>query len=109
MTEFAYRGMLIEGTLDLRAGARFSYAQEYTPLLYHPETGMFLPRLYQDPALRSFSDVQRLDLFLFATIKQRATLHVIFHNILDHRYITTGFYPMFDRALRFGVDWVFFD
>lgn len=109
VTEFAYRGMLIEGTLDLRAGARFSYAQEYTPLLYHPETGMFLPRLYQDPALRSFSDVQRLDLFLFATIKQRATLHVIFHNILDHRYITTGFYPMFDRALRFGVDWVFFD
>ena len=107
--EIAYRGVLIEGTLDLRVGTRFSYSGRFTPLIYHPETGLFLRQSADDPALRGYTDMQRVDLFLFATIKQRATLHVVLHNILDQRYITTGFYPMFDTAFRLGVDWIFFD
>ncbi len=107
--EISYRGVLIEGTLDLRVGTRFSYSGRFTPLIYHPETGLFLRQSADDPALRSYTDMQRVDLFLFATIKQRATLHVVLHNILDQRYITTGFYPMFDTAFRLGVDWIFFD
>jgi hypothetical protein len=48
-------------------------------------------------------------LFLFATIKQSATLHLALYNLLDDRHITTEFYPMFDRAFRLGVDWIFMD
>jgi hypothetical protein len=107
--ELAYRGALIEGTLDLRVGARFSYSGRFTPLIYHPETGLFVRQSVDDPALRSYTDMRRIDLFLFATIKQRATIHLVLHNLLDHAYITTGFYPMFDTAFRLGVDWVFFD
>ncbi len=107
--ELFYRGVLIEGTLDLRVGGRFSYADRFTPLLYHPETGLFLRSAVIDPAPRSYTDMKRIDLFLFATIKQRATLHLALYNLLDDQYITTEFYPMFDRAFRLGVDWVFFD
>jgi hypothetical protein len=104
-----YRGNLIEGTLDLKAGASFFYSSEYTPLIYYPEAGIFtLPYDVSDGA-GSYTDHMRLDLFLFATIKQRATIHVAFHNVLNTTYITSAFYPMYDRALRVGVDWIFFD
>ncbi|MFZ1729576.1 MAG: putative porin, partial [Bacteroidota bacterium] len=109
MVEVYFGGMLIEGTLHLRAGGRFSYADKFTPLIYHPETGLFLRQLADDPALRTYTDMQRIDLFLYATIKERATIHVVFFNVLNTNYITTGFYPMHDRAFRLGVDWVFFD
>ncbi|MFA6234168.1 MAG: putative porin, partial [Bacteroidota bacterium] len=107
--EVYYDGMLIEGTLHLRGGARFVYTDQFTPLIYHPETGLFLRQVVDDPALRSYTDMQRIDLFLFATIKERATLHLVFFNVLNANSITTAFYPMFDRTFRLGVDWVFFD
>lgn len=107
--ELYYRGGLIEGTLDLRAGARFSHSSPFLPLLYHPEVGVFLPDATYHGTLREYTDVRRVDLFLFATIKQRATIHVLLYNLLDDQHITTAFHPMFDRAFRLGVDWVFFD
>ncbi|MBE0645078.1 MAG: hypothetical protein IH600_13425 [Bacteroidetes bacterium] len=107
--ELYFRGVLIEGTLDLRAGARFAYADQFTPLLYHPETGLFLRTISNDQAPRTYTDMKRIDIFLFATIKERATLHLVLYNVFDDQYITTEFYPMFDRAFRLGVDWVFFD
>jgi hypothetical protein len=107
--EVYFGGMLIEGTLHLRSGVRFSYSDRSTPLIYHPETGTFLRQLENDSALRSYTDMQRIDLFLYATIKESATLHFVLYNVLNSNHITTGFYPMFDRAFRFGVDWVFLD
>lgn len=107
--ELYYKGMLIEGTLNLKVGGRFSYTSDYLPYSYHPEAGIFTLPKDLDPGLISYTDMMRLDVFLFATIKERATLHVSMHNVLDTEYITTGFYPMFDRALRFGVDWIFYD
>ncbi|MBR9974456.1 MAG: hypothetical protein KFF77_02655, partial [Bacteroidetes bacterium] len=107
--ELYYRGGLIEGTLDLRAGARFSHSSPFLPLLHHPEIGVFLPDDTYHETLREYTDVKRIDLFLFATIKQRATIHVLLYNLLNDQHITTAFHPMFDRAFRLGVDWVFFD
>lgn len=107
--EAYYGGGLIEGTLDLRVGARFSYAGQFHPYLYHAEAGIFLDDRTTHAALRSYTDVRRIDLFLFATIKQSATLHLALYNLLNDRHITTEFYPMFDRAFRLGVDWVFMD
>jgi hypothetical protein len=107
--ELYFRGSLIEGTLDLRVGGRFSYAGQFHPLLFHPETGVFVRNATTHPALRSYTDIQRIDLFLFATIKNSATIHLMLYNLLDDRHISTEFYPMFDRAFRLGVDWVFTD
>lgn len=107
--EFFYRGGLIEGTLDLRVGVRYSYLSQFQPLLYHARAGVFVASGITHAALRTYTDVHRVDLFLFATIKQSATIHLLLHNLLDDRSITTEFYPMFDRSLRLGVDWVFSD
>jgi|GEM_PF-1625466 len=104
-----YRGSLIAGTLDLKVGGRFHYTSWFEPLALHPQTGLFT--LAEQPAngARSYTDKMRVDLFLFATIKQRATLHLVLHNLLDVDYISTTFYPMPGRGLRLGVDWIFFD
>lgn len=105
--ELYYRGSLIEGTLDLRIGGTFSYNSAYLPLSYHPLTGLFT-QASPDNAW-TYTDMWRVDAFVFATIKDRATIHVVLHNAFDTPYITTQFYPMFDRAVRVGVDWIFFD
>ncbi|MBN1446435.1 MAG: hypothetical protein JXA28_00790 [Bacteroidetes bacterium] len=104
-----YLGSLIAGTLDLKAGVQFLYRSSYQPLTLHPETGLFTFLSDFDSGMRNYTDMVRLDLFLFATIKQRATIHLVLHNVLDASYINTGFYPMHDRAFRLGVDWIFFD
>jgi hypothetical protein len=104
-----FRGNLIEGTLDLKAGASFTYSSSYQPLTYLPEAGIFTLPAELDDGARSYTEFHRVDLFLFATIKQRATLSVVLYNALNSEYITAAFYPMYDRALRIGVDWVFFD
>ncbi len=104
-----FRGNLIEGTLDLKAGGSFTYSSSYLPLTYHPEAGIFTLPVSPDDGARSYTAFQRVDLFLFATIKQRATISVVLHNALNSEYITAAFYPMYDRALRIGVDWIFFD
>jgi len=105
--ELYYSGFLIEGTLRLRAGGRFEYSSAYIPMMYNPAIGMFTAP--SNSSAWSYTDMMRIDLFLFATIKEGATIHLVIHNLLDSRYITTQFYPMNDRALRFGVDWVFLD
>ncbi len=105
--ELYYRGSLIEGTLDLRVGASFDYCSAYLPLSWHPATGLFTQGV--SDGSWSYTDMWRVDAFLFATIKDRATIHVVLHNAFDTNYISTAFYPMYDRALRVGVDWVFLD
>ncbi len=101
---------LIE-TLDLKTGASVEYAGEYTPLLFLPEDGVFaVPSLLSPQTYtRKYTGHLRLDLYLYATIRDTATLHLVLYNALDERYITTGFYPMPERGLQFGVDWKFLD
>jgi hypothetical protein len=107
-----YRGMLISRTLELKIGASASFCSAFQPGLYNPETDLFtivLPgRQYAD-GLASYTARSVIDVFLFATVKEAATIHIVLHNALDARYITTAFYPMYDRSIRFGADWVLFD
>jgi hypothetical protein len=105
--ELYYLGSLIEGTLNLRVGGSLEYSSRYYPMTWHPMTGLFTWSV-ADGAW-SYTDRWRMDAFLFATVKDRATIHVVLHNILDTRYVTTAMYPMFDRSMRIGVDWVFYD
>lgn len=104
-----YRGSLIAGTLDLKLGGQFRYTSPFEPLALHPETALFTLARPMANGTRTYTDMIRVDLFLFATIKQRATLHVMLHNVLDAEYISTAFYPMHGRSFRLGVDWIFYD
>ena len=49
-----------------------------------------------------------VDFVLFAGIGD-AVIHLIWENLLDRQYVMTTFYPMNDRALRFGLTWEFLD
>jgi hypothetical protein len=106
----AWRGMLIAGTLTVRAGASYCATSTFDPTRYNPESDWFgvAPRGVADEA-RTYTNSGRLDLFLFATIRDAATIHLVFVNVLDDRSIQTVFQPLPDRGLRFGVDWTFFE
>jgi hypothetical protein len=102
------REQLIKETLDIKAGASMSYNTTYSPTWYNPRAGLFLISPCEVTG-KDFTKAGVLDLFLFATIKRTATIHIILANALDTKYITTSFYPMSDRHIRFGVDWAFLD
>ncbi|MBL0175379.1 MAG: hypothetical protein IPP94_08980 [Ignavibacteria bacterium] len=107
-----FRGTLIEGTLQVKAGGRFSYRSSFAPTGFDPATGVFAlpgPEESRLSGARSFTDRVSADLFLYATIKDAATLHVVLHNLLNARFITTRFFPAPDRGITFGVNWVFLD
>lgn len=107
-----FQGGLIEGTLRVKAGAGLTYRSAFDPAGYDPVSGAFAqPSAYEAAAsaARSYTPLLTGDLFLYATIKEAATLHFILHNVLDAKYITTRFYPMPNRDVSFGVNWVFLD
>ena len=49
-----------------------------------------------------------LDFLLIAHIGN-AYIHFIMENLLDKQYVTTSFYPMNERNLRFWISWDFLD
>jgi hypothetical protein len=107
-----FQGGLIEGTLRVKAGAGLTYRSAFDPAGYDPVSGAFAPPSAFEAAwsaARSYTPLLTGDLFLYATIKEAATLHVILHNVFDARYITSRFYPMPNRDVSFGVNWVFLD
>ncbi|MDH7515745.1 MAG: hypothetical protein QHI48_07725 [Bacteroidota bacterium] len=105
-----YDGSIIRGTLRLKAGGSVHYRNGYMPSSYDPSYDIFssLPQS-METNVTSYTDAWIADIFLFATIKETAVIHVVLHNVFDARYITTLFYPMPDRGIRFGVDWTLFD
>jgi len=107
-----YRGSIIEGTLRLKIGAGISRRGSYAPLTWDPAEGMFAYASASSSVAnfaRGYTDAWIAELFLFATIKDDATVHLVLHNALNARYISTQFYPMPEREFRFGVDWIFLD
>jgi hypothetical protein len=107
-----YRGVLIEGALDLKIGGSVTYSDSYLPPLYNPLINAYtapepLGAVYNGAA--EYTKATLLDLFVYATVKKRATIHLLLHNLLNTNYITTQFYPMSDLAVRLGVTWVIFD
>jgi len=107
-----YRGELINGTLDIKSGITYSFRDAFLPLSYDPSLdifGTFRSGKISSGAISSYTDAHGVDLFFFATIKKTATIHLILHNVLDYHDITTLFYPMYERSLRFGVEWKLLD
>ncbi len=97
-----FRDVLIGGHLDLKAGFRGRYFSAYDGEGYSQRYELFLPATYE------ISPAGSVDFVLFAGIGD-AVIHLIWENLLDREYVMTVFYPMDDRAIRFGLTWDFLD
>ena len=110
--ELFFRDELIANVFDLRAGIRCDFSTAYNPPTFNPEIQRYGSVWQVTNAAevqgRYFSRHATLSPFLFAKIKT-ATIHLIWENVLDERYVTTMFYPMPGRGIRFGVTWAFLD
>jgi hypothetical protein len=107
-----YRGVLIAGALDLKVGGAITYVGRYIPPVYNPLSNSYTTPeqpVAESANIGDYTQAPRLDAFVFATVKKRATIHLLLNNLLSANYITTQFYPMSDLALRLGVTWVIFD
>lgn len=94
---------LFDEALDLKIGIRGRVIGSFDGVEFNPEAMMFIPN--SGPALASAAT---MDGVLIAKIGT-AYVHFIWQNVLDRQYIITSFYPMTDRALRFGLTWEFLD
>ncbi len=93
---------LVGGHLRLKAGFRGRYFSAYDGEALSQRYDLFLP------AGSRIAPAGTLDLVLFAGIGD-AVIHIVWENLLDRQYVMTTFYPMDDRALRFGLTWEFLD
>ncbi len=61
------------------------------------------------PAAGSYSPSYQIDFFLAGQIQDNATVYFTFENILGTKYFIVPYYPMYERGMRFGVAWEFFN
>jgi hypothetical protein len=99
--EFFFEGKLTK-TLYLKAGARFTLSDKFYGFRFINSAFLFAEN---GTELKKFNT---LDLFVSGRIKS-VVIFLSLANATDTKYMTTSFYPMQDRSLRFGVVWNFFD
>jgi outer membrane cobalamin receptor len=92
---------LINDHLQLKTGLQGTYFTGYNTNGFNQQHQVFSPGLH-------IGDTAVLDLLLIAHLGD-AYIHFIWENLLNRKYITADFYPMPDRAIRFGVSWDFLD
>lgn len=100
-SEFFFDGKLTK-TLNLKVGIRARISDKFTGYKFINSTLMFVQDKYE---MKKFTT---LDLFVSGRVKS-AVIFLTFANVTNSKYMTTAFYPMQDRSLRFGVIWTFFD
>ena len=99
-------------TLDLKAGVSAKFNTAFFPYMYIPETRTYAalpPGTPGSNQIDAYTERFTVDGFIYATIQEAATLHVILKNALDTDYITSAFYPMLGTSVHLGVDWIFFE
>ncbi len=99
--EFFFDGKLTK-TLNLRAGARFTLSDKFYGFRFINSAFLFAEN---ETELKKFST---FDLFVSGRIKS-VVIFLSLANATNTKYMTTSFYPMQNRSLRFGVVWTFFD
>lgn len=107
-----YVDTLFNQNLDLKAGLNYKFYGERGAAIYDFQK-MQNTYYYTDHSL-IYTDgfVQynyQLDLFVAGTIRERATVYIVFENLLDDQYYIVPYYPIQPRGLRFGVAWEFID
>lgn len=99
--EFYFEGKLTR-TLIVKLGARARASDKFNSFRFINSSLLFVESRYE---MKKFTTI---DLFISGRVKN-AVIFLTFANITNARYMTTAFYPMQDRSLRFGVIWTFFD
>lgn len=98
-----YRNTLFDENLDLKLGIRGKIYGEQRGMEFNPEAIAFVPS-----SLPSIDIAAAADAVLIAKIGP-AYVHFLWHNLVDNNYVVTPFYPMPDRAVRFGITWILLD
>lgn len=101
---FYFRGKPFDGNLELKSGLRGRFISKQTGMAPLGESGIFIPYTI----LRSFGPSSSGDFFLIARLGD-AYVHFIWENLAGNNYMLTPFYPMYDRNVRFGVSWEFWN
>ncbi len=94
---------LFNNHLDLKTGLRAKAFSSYYAIEYNAQAQLFVPSSGKDIPSSTV-----LDFVLIAHLGN-AYVHFILENLMDKQYITTSFYPMNERNLRFGLSWDFLD
>jgi len=99
-----YKNQLVNGNLELKVGFRGRYISQQNGMAPLDESGLYVPYVL----LQSFGPSSTADFFLIAKLGD-AYLHLIWENLSGNQYMLTPFYPMYDRNVRFGVSWEFWN
>jgi outer membrane cobalamin receptor len=93
---------IVGGHLDLKTGIRARMYSRSQEVDFNPQAQVYYS---------GSQNVAGAGVFDFVLIGHLGTayIHVTMENLLDARYITTYFYPMNERILRFGLSWEFLD
>jgi outer membrane cobalamin receptor len=99
-----YKGTLADGHLDLKIGFRGRFASQQTGMAPLGESGLYVPYVL----LSSFGPSGTADFFVIAKLGD-AYLHFVWENLSGNQYMLTPLYPMYERNVRFGVSWEFWN
>ncbi|MGA7160327.1 MAG: putative porin [Bacteroidota bacterium] len=99
-----YKNLLVNGNLELKIGFRGRYTSKQSGMAPLNESELFVPYTL----LQSFGPSGTADFFVIGKLGD-AYLHLIWENLSGNQYMLTPFYPMYDRNVRFGVSWEFWN
>lgn len=102
-----YKGNLFKNNLQLAVGGQVEYYDQFTPYAYMPATQVFYIQDKYKAGNFTFVDV-----FLNARIRPVTffiKMENVLHGVIGTNYSMVPGYYQPDRALRFGLTWLFFD
>jgi len=110
-----YVDTLFNNNLDLKAGVNYKFYGERGSAIYDfqkMQSAYYYTGYSVINPVNTRTLVQnnyQLDLFVAGTIRKRATIYLVFENILGEQYYIAPYYPMQPSGFRFGVAWEFLD
>lgn len=103
-----FRGLLAKGNLDLQAGIRGKFYSTFDGEQINTARAVLVASAGATISDRQIGNAGTVDIIVVAHIGD-AYIHVLWENLTNSAYMLTPFYPMYDRAIRFGVSWEFLD
>jgi len=98
-----FRNKLFDSHLELKVGFRGKYGSSQRGEEFNPEI-----LSYVTDANQEIGQCGTLDFFLIARVGD-AYVHLMWENLTNVRCFSSSYYPVLDRALRFGLSWEFSD
>lgn len=100
-----FHGLLAKGNLDLKVGIRGRYYSKQTGMRPYDEIGVWIPSSILS---YGYGPSGSMDFFAIGKIGD-AYVHFIWENVTDNDYLLAPVYPLFNRNIRFGLSWAFWD